>query len=146
MGKKIIGIIVLVFIGLQFFVPEKNKGDYQSITDFEQQTQMPLGVKKVLEAKCYDCHSANTNYPWYASITPISFWLAEHIEHGKEHFDISQWDTYSKEQKSHKLEELIEMIEKKEMPLPSYTWIHGNLTDQQTREIISWAENIRKSL
>ena len=66
-------------------------------------------------------------------------WLDDHIEHGKGHFNVSEWNTYSAKKKDHKLEELIEMVEEGEMPLDSYTWLHGDLSSEDTKLLLQWA-------
>ena len=46
---------------------------------------------------------------------------------------------------NHKFEEVVEMLEKKEMPLPSYTNLglhsEANLSDEQRTKIIDWAKS-----
>ena len=143
MIKKIGISLVILLVILQLFRPDKNESGYETIASFEAQTTPSAEVKELLKANCYDCHSAQTQYPWYAEITPVSYWLADHIKHGKGHFDASVWDTYSDKKKDHKLEELIEMVEDKTMPLDSYTWIHGNLSEEDTEKLISWAKQAR---
>ena len=46
------------------------------------------------------------------------------------------------------MEEVIEMIETKEMPLESYTWIHrqADITDAQRTAIINWAKDVRRQI
>ncbi|MGB1309403.1 MAG: heme-binding domain-containing protein [Oceanihabitans sp.] len=129
----------------QFFGPEKNQGDLVSIDAFLAETNPPEDVKKILESTCYDCHSDVTRYPWYNNITPVNYWLADHIDHGKKHFNLSNWEGNSLKKKDHKFEELIEMVEKKEMPLPSYTWTHteAKLSDSQIKAVIAWANQVR---
>lgn len=140
----IVALIALVVI--QFIRPEKNEGSYESVVAFETETQASENVKAILKANCYDCHSNKTVYPWYAEIAPVSFWLDEHIEHGKGHFDASDWSNYSLKKKDHKLEELIEFVEEGEMPLDSYTWLHGDITPEETEALITWAQNARALL
>jgi hypothetical protein len=94
----------------------------------------------ILKNNCYDCHSDQTNYPWYNNISPINYWLEEHIKDGKKHFNVSAWDAYSARKKDHKLEELIEYVEQGEMPLDSYTWLHGDLSNQDTETLLQWAQ------
>lgn len=143
--KKIGLVLLVVFVIAQFFGPEKNEGDISSIDAFLADTNPPEGVKEILKNTCYDCHSSYTRYPWYNNITPINYWMADHIEHGSEHFNVSKWNDYSLKRKDHKLDELIEMVEAKEMPLPSYTWTHGDakLSDDQIASVISWAKQVR---
>ena len=142
MVKKIIKItLVLTLIALvaiQFVRPEKNNGGYGSVVFFESETKPSANVLSILKENCYDCHSNQTQYPWYAEVAPFSLWLDEHIEHGKEHFNVAEWGNYSIKKKEHKLEELVEMVEKNEMPLRSYTIIHGNLSEDEKKLLLQW--------
>lgn len=143
--KKILLVLLVIFIVAQFFGPEKNDGDVASIEPFLKETMPPENVKVILKETCYDCHSSFTQYPWYNNITPVNYWMAEHVEDGKKHLDFSKWADYSVKKKDHKLEELIEMVEEKEMPLESYTWIHSEarLTDEQIESVNNWAKQVR---
>lgn len=146
---KIIAIVVLVFIIAQLFSPKKNSGDIETIDFFLNETDPPEDVQVILKNTCFDCHSDHTVYPWYNTITPLNFWISEHINEGKKHFNMSQsqWSTASLKKKDHKFDELIEMIDTKEMPLKSYTWTHteANLTDLQRQKIKAWAQKVRES-
>ncbi len=143
--KKILLLLLAVFVIAQFFGPEKNSGEMVSFESFFEDTSPPENVKLILKETCFDCHSGITRYPWYSSITPVNYWMAGHINHGKEELDLSKWSAYSLKKKDHKLDELIEMIEKKEMPLPSYTWTHkeAKLTETQIEDVITWAKGVR---
>ncbi|MEL0643371.1 heme-binding domain-containing protein [Olleya sp. Ti.3.14] len=143
--KKIGLVLLLVFIVAQFFSPEKNQGNTEDLTAFLNETKPSPEVKTILETTCFDCHSSNTNYPWYDKITPINFWLNEHVEDGKKHLDFSKWSDYSIERKDHKFEELAEEVEEKKMPLPSYTWTHGDakLSDSQIKAVVDWVNQVR---
>lgn len=143
--KKIGLVLLLVFIVAQFFSPEKNQGNTEGLTAFLNETKPSPEVKTILETTCFDCHSSNTKYPWYDKITPINFWLNEHVEDGKKHLDFSKWSDYSIKRKDHKFEEIAEEVEEKKMPLPSYTWTHGdaNLSDAQIKAVVDWVNQVR---
>jgi|SRR5690606_1445271 len=143
--KKILVVLIVVFIIVQFFGPEKNSGDRASMNYFYAETNPPEEVKRILEVSCNDCHSDVTRYPWYSNITPVNYWLAEHVNDGKKHFNMSNWEGNSIKRKDHKFEELIEMVENKEMPLDSYTWSHtdAKLTNTQIASLINWAKRVR---
>lgn len=143
--KKLLLLLLIVFVVAQFFGPEKNEGDLVSIEVFFNETNPPEAVKTILKESCFDCHSDVTRYPWYNHITPVNYWLADHIKHGKKHFNVSKWEGNSVKRKDHKFEELIEMVEDKNMPLNSYTWMHveAKLTDEQITAIIDWAKQVR---
>ncbi|MCK7589923.1 heme-binding domain-containing protein [Subsaxibacter sp. CAU 1640] len=143
--KKILLVLLIIFVVAQFFRPEKNQGDLASIDSFYADTNPPENVKLILKESCNDCHSDVTRYPWYSQITPVNYWMAEHIEDGKKHFNISNWNDNSIKRKDHKFDELIEMVEEREMPLPSYTWGHpeAKLSDEQIKSVIDWAKKVR---
>ena len=145
-AKKLVLLALIIFIGMQFYRPEKNIGEGDYVAAFEAETNPSKEVKAILESSCYDCHSANTEYPWYNQVAPVSYWLAQHIEEGKEHLDFSSWDTYSNKKKDHKLEELIEEVKEGEMPLKEYTWTHkeARLSEQQINLLLEWAEKARE--
>ncbi len=143
--KKILLLLLVIFVIAQFFGPEKNEGNLASIEPFLEETHPPEDVKIILKESCFDCHSDVTRYPWYNHITPVNYWLEDHIKHGKKHFNVSKWEGNSIKRKDHKFEELIEMVEDKSMPLNSYTWTHSEakLTDEQIAAIIDWAKQVR---
>ncbi len=145
--KKILLALLIVGVIAQFFGPEKNEGSYASIDAFLSETKPSPQVTEILKETCFDCHSEVTRYPWYSQITPVNYWMADHVEHGKGHFDVSRWSDYSLKKKDHKLDELIEMVEAKEMPLKSYTWAHSeaNLTEAQIKSLVDWAQGLRTS-
>ena len=143
--KKVLLVLLIAFVIAQFFGPEKNEGDLASVEAFMAETKPPENVRIILKETCFDCHSDVTRYPWYNNITPVNFWLAEHVKDGKKHFNLSNWEGNSIKRKDHKFEELVEMVESKEMPLNSYTWTHGEakLTDNQIKAVIDWAKLVR---
>jgi hypothetical protein len=145
--KKIGLLLLAIFIIAQFFGPDKNSGQLQSVAAFETETNPPEDVKRILRENCYDCHSDVTNYPWYNSITPLNYWLNHHIEEGKSHFNVSKWEGLSAKRKDHKFDELIEEVEEGEMPLESYTLVHrdAKLSEAQIKAMINWATLVRVS-
>lgn len=81
-------------------------------------------VSTVLEISCYDCHSFQTRFPWYAKLAPASWFLADHIIDGREELNFSEWETYSKRKKIGMLDAISEVVESGEMPLKSYLLLH----------------------
>lgn len=148
MKKKILIGIAVVLVICQFIRPEKNIGEVYGENDITQVINTSSEVKNILDIACMDCHSNNTIYPIYAEIAPASWWLKSHIDDGKKHLNFSEFKNYKLKRQDHKLEEVIEMIEKNEMPLASYTWIHfdAKLTESQKALIIDWAKKGRKQL
>ncbi|QTD36788.1 heme-binding domain-containing protein [Polaribacter batillariae] len=143
--KKILLVLLVLFVIAQFFSPEKNDGDMASVEPFLMETYPPADVKEILKITCFDCHSNKTIYPWYYKITPVNYWLADHIKDGKKHLNFSAWNDYSMKKKEHKMDELHEEVEKGEMPLKSYTWTHANanLTQAQIDAVVAWGKRVQ---
>lgn len=143
--KKVFLGLLIIFVIFQVFGPDQNQGSLAANDAFLEETNPPENVKIILKETCYDCHSDVTRYPWYNNITPINYWLANHIKGGKKHFNISSWEGNSIKRKDHKFEELIEMVENKEMPLKSYTWTHSEakLSKEQIKAVVDWAKLVR---
>lgn len=144
-AKKIATGLLIILIAMQFYRPEKNIAEGEYVAAFEAETKPSKTVQQILETTCYDCHSANTVYPWYNTIAPVSYWLDDHIKDGKKHLNFSDWQNYSAKKKDHKLDELIEEVEEGEMPLNEYTWTHkeAKLTEEQKKSLIDWAKTTR---
>lgn len=143
--KKILVVLLIAFVLIQFYRPEKNDAEYRGVKAFETETKPTKEVVAILEKNCYDCHSNKTEYPWYANVAPVSFWLHDHIEDGVKHFNVSKWESYSVKKRDHKLDELIEEVEEGKMPLDSYTWLHGSITEVEKETLITWAKKAREN-
>lgn len=145
---KIIIVVLAIFIVIQFFGVNKTVPETEPSADFLNIHQPPENVESIFRSACYDCHSYDTTYPWYSNIQPVAWWLQDHINEGRDEMNLSLWSEYSYDDADHLLEEMVEMVEAEEMPLPSYTWAHSEarLTDQERETLISWAENLRASL
>ena len=141
--KKIIVLIIVVLVVIQFFQPEKNNGELSTVQPFVTETNPPEKVHKILKSACFDCHSNATNYPWYSNITPVNFWMADHVKEGKDELNFSEWKNYSLKRKEHKMEEVWEEVAQLKMPIDSYTWTHfdAKLTENQIKEVVDWAKN-----
>ncbi len=149
MLKKILLAIAAVLIIIQFFHPKKNDSNDKTYA-IETKYEVPADVKQIMEGACNDCHTNNTRYPWYNNIQPIAWMLDHHVIDGKRHMNYDEFTNRPLAFQNHKLEETAEMIEKKEMPLESYTYFglhnEANLTDEQREILISWAHTQMDSL
>ncbi|MFA5297206.1 MAG: heme-binding domain-containing protein [Lutibacter sp.] len=142
--KKVLFIILAVFILIQFIQPAKNdsKNETHAISTV---MEIPVEVNKIIQTSCADCHSNSTEYPWYNKIAPASLFLAQHIKKGKEHLNFSEWTTYNLDQKEHLLKNLKEVLNEREMPLKSYLLIHkdAKLSENQYQILYDWVNTIK---
>lgn len=146
MKRKIFLILAILFIAIQFIPVELNQSEDISKDDFIATTNPPKEITTLLKTSCYDCHSNNTVYPWYDRIAPVSWWINEHVEHGKSELNFSEWNTYTKKRQNHKLKEIIEETEKAKMPLESYLIMHGDakLSEEQIMSLKKWVNTIKE--
>lgn len=135
--KKIIITLVVILIGIQFIpVDRKNPPVTMDIN-------APENISSILRTSCYDCHSNETSWPLYSYIAPVSFLLAGDVKEGRKHLNFSQWDKYSSDEQIKLLEEMIEEVEKENMPLTIYTFTHPNskLDSNRIKLLKQWVKS-----
>jgi len=145
MKKKILIAVLAIVLIAQFIQPGKEVPELTPEQDFLTMTNAPEEFATLIRTACYDCHSYETKYPWYSKISPVSWWLWDHIQEGREELNFSIWGSYSQKRKNHKLEECAEALVDGWMPLSSYTFIHRNadLTPEQRDRLALWMNGQR---
>jgi hypothetical protein len=140
---------LIIFLLMQLYQPARNIAFEQDLTaNFTKVYNVPKNVEAILRTSCYDCHSNNTDYPWYSNIQPIGIFMKNHINKGKENLNFNEYGNYSKRKQNSKLKAINKQIELNEMPLASYTLIHKNaiLSSSQKQEVMKWIEKTSDSL
>jgi hypothetical protein len=148
MIKKILLGLAVVFLALQFVRPAKNLSPVPGPQDITTKVAVPAEVRRVFAKACYDCHSDQTRYPWYAEVQPAGWWLASHIQDGKQHLNFSEFGAYDAKKADRKLKQIAREVDDGSMPLHSYTWIHRDaiLTATEIKLIGDWAEAARTQI
>ncbi len=142
--KKRLGIILASLAGIlllmQFFRIDKSVPQYDPAGDFLHIAQPPAEIATLMRNACYDCHSYETKYPWYANVAPVSWWLKGHINEGRHHLNYSLYGSLSAHDKEEVAEESHEAVTTSWMPLKPYLWNHpeARLTDAQRQLIGNW--------
>lgn len=143
MLKKILIGLGVVLILIQFIRPEKNESN-ENTYDISTNYQVPEDVNHLLKVSCNDCHSNKTEYPWYSNVQPVAWFLNSHVVDGKRHLNFSNFTKLPLAIQYHKFEEIVEMVEEKEMPIPSYTYFglhpEADLTQDQRDQILDWSK------
>lgn len=134
---KIVTTIIIASIGIQFIPVDVNDSTIEPTKNFVEVFDAPLKVSEILSASCYDCHSNNTNYPWYSKIQPVGLIMGSHIREGKEELNFSEFGSYSSRRQKNKIESIINEISNDKMPLPSYLILHSEAKiDTVEKEIL----------
>uniref|UniRef100_UPI003216FFF8 heme-binding domain-containing protein n=1 Tax=uncultured Draconibacterium sp. TaxID=1573823 RepID=UPI003216FFF8 len=140
-------VLVVAFVVMQFFHPEKNSADSTENHIFNTE-QIPPNIQTILKNACMDCHSNHTSYSWYHRIAPVSWMVNKHIKDGKKELNFSEWSEMDVFEKITKLEEACQETERKTMPIKSYRNIHAvaRLTDEQIAELCNWSTKLSEEL
>ena len=148
MRKKILLTLLAIFVIIQFIRPSRNISATVSEHDITKVYNVPADVQQILKISCNDCHTNNTDYPWYTNVQPVGWWMQWHVNEGKEHLDFSSFGSYTPKRQHHKLEEVVEQVKGDHMPLNSYLWIHkdARLTEAQKTLLMNWAEQLRTQI
>ena len=146
--KIILFIILIIVILIQFVQPSRNKNGEVMQTDFSTMYSIPDSVFTLFKNACYDCHSNNTNYPWYSNIQPIAGFLEKDIIEGKEKLNFSEFGSYSSRRRISKLRDIEYRIKDGKMPLKSYKFMHRNarLSDNENDFLIKWIDHLIDSI
>jgi hypothetical protein len=148
MLKKVLLVLLLAFIVIQFIHPKRNKAEGAQPNYIGNAHVVPDDVKTILSKACNDCHSNNTQYPWYSKIQPVHWWLNKHVIDGKKHLNYDEYTNKSLRYQFHKMEETVEMVKDGAMPLDSYTWMHKDaiLTEDEKNKLVAWANAVMDTM
>lgn len=101
----------------------------------------PPAVKEVLCRSCYDCHSNETRWPWYAHVAPISWLLHRDVVEGRRHLNFSEWDKLAPDKRARRKNGCWRQVQEGDMPLWFYLPLHppAKLSDADKELIHQWA-------
>lgn len=141
MIKRIVLILIGILLVAQLMQPDRSVPATDPATDMLSSTNAPTDIQAWVKGACYDCHSYETVYPWYAHVTPFNFWLQDHINEGREVLNFSRWDQYAVTKAAR---ECGEETAEGEMPPNNYTWMHAHarLTDAQRQQVANWFNSL----
>ena len=142
--KKALFVFALAFIAIQFIRPSRNSNISGKVfsADISNSYFIPENLYALLLNSCYDCHSNNTNYPWYSYIQPINWQMESHIKKGKEKLNFSEFGDLSSRRQNSKLREIEVSINDSTMPMSVYTLMHrkARLSQEDKESLINWIE------
>jgi hypothetical protein len=149
MKKKTIWIILLVIVVVIQLIPSgRPEVTNNNPNDLLVNNQVPEEVANMLRAACYDCHSNESIYPWYAYVAPVSFLVNRDIRVGREELNFSDWKALKKMDQAKLLDKIIEEVGEEEMPMAIYPPLHSEarLSAADRKVLTDWAESFAESL
>jgi mono/diheme cytochrome c family protein len=108
--------VLAVFVLIQF-VPYGRDHANPSVT--QAAAFAPGPGLELARGACFDCHSNETEWPWYTNIAPSSWLVQRDVDEGRASLNFSEWDRPQGEP-----DEMLEVIRDGDMPPTSYTLIH----------------------
>ncbi len=142
MKKKILYIVMGILLAIQFIQPDRSNPPLEPGRTIDAFVTIPENVRTKLRDACFDCHSHETEWPWYSYIAPVSWLISRDVALGRSELNFSNWAKYSRGRAGEKLAQMAEQVSSKEMPLPIYPPLHpkARLTDDERKMISDWAE------
>ena len=103
---------------------------------------------RILQRSCQNCHSQNTDWPWFSYIAPVSWLIESDVHQARSHMNLSGWSQYSLGEKQELLAELAAAVRSRQMPPPRYTLMHrgAKLSQPEQERIYQWARGERRRL
>ena len=130
LGKLVI-LVIALFLGMQL-IPY-GRAHKNPLVTAEPEWHSPR-IRKLFMRACADCHSNQTTWPWYAGIAPVSWLITRDVNHGREHFNISEWNLDRKQDG----DKAAETLRNGEMPIWLYVPFHpeAKLSEAEKQELI----------
>lgn len=128
-------LIVLVLFGAAQFVPvERTNPPTRS------RVPAPEPVAELLRRACFDCHSHETQWPWYAKVAPVSWLIGRDVNQGREHLNFSAWNQVGLGEQQRLMAKIWEEVKEKDMPPPFYVLGHpeARVTTDDHRLLRTW--------
>ena len=118
--------VVFVVLGLliQLYRPARTNPPTDPSRTLDARVAVAPETAAVLNRACRDCHSHDTRWPWYSNVAPVSWLVIDDVNHGRSHFNYSDWAKYDGEEATRLMEKACELVRKGEMPLPIYVPMH----------------------
>jgi len=148
MKKKILYGLLALIILIQLIPAGLPEVIEDNPDDFLINNEVSGEMATLLRTSCYDCHSNETQYPWYSYVAPVKFLIARDTKLGRGHLNLSEWQSLDKSEKAEAYYEMAEEVSDGEMPMKIYPIMHAkaNLTSDQRNAFATWAETAAEKL
>lgn len=146
--KRIFAAGAVVALGAQVFQPDRTNPESDPALSIRQDPAADPVVIDLLARACFDCHTNETQWPWYTNITPVNFLTARDVREGREHLDLSRWMELPPSRRASMAERMADEVLDGSMPLPPYLLTHApaRWSEEEKQVFLDWAAAIADSL
>lgn len=134
--------VVCGVIVMQFFGRAKTNPAFDASQSIEARLQVTPPVAAILDRSCNDCHSNKTRWPWYSNVAPVSWFVIDHVNEGRENLNFSEWGRYTQSDVDGLLKQMCREVRAEVMPLSSYTPLHpgSKLSTEDVKTLCDWTD------
>ncbi len=135
----------VLLLAIQLIGPAKSNPVAPETDSVNAKLQVTPAVASILDRSCYDCHSNKTRWPWYSNVAPVSWFVIDHVNHGRSHLNFSEWGKFNRIEAAEMLEEICKEVKSGQMPLSSYTPLHpgSELSSADVQLLCDWTNTER---
>jgi hypothetical protein len=135
MAKWSIPVLIVAFGAIQLVPVDRTN------PPVETEVPAPSEVRSVLQRACYDCHSNQTEWPWYSRVAPVSWLIERDVHHAREELNFSTWNRMTAKEQNEAVHEVWEEVEEGEMPPWFYLPPHpeARLSREDLGVLWTWA-------
>jgi hypothetical protein len=148
--KWLVIILVIAFVAAQFLPMARTNPPFTAAQTIDNIVKVPPDVHATLMRACGDCHSNETQWPWYSHVAPTSWFVVGHVNDGRKHINLSTWmrPGHEPQDSIDRLKAMCRQVQSGGMPLTSYTIIHWNakLSADDVKRICEWSDAEQKRL
>ncbi len=135
---KLVVAAVILFLLIQVIPLGREHANPPIVS--EPQWDSPA-TRALFKRACFDCHSNETVWPWYANIAPMSWLVQMDVNNGRSEMNFSEWDQYQRIN----ADLIAYQVTNGKMPLPQYLMLHpeARLTQAEKDQLV---QGIRATL
>lgn len=133
--KQLFLLTLVIFLGIQFIPVERTNPPVETTRVGSEP------VMKVFRNACFNCHSNETEWPWYGKVAPFSWLITRDVKAGRAALNFSTWNRIPLSQQDEMRVKIWNSIKFGDMPPPLYTLGHPEApvtTDHHAR-LKDWA-------
>jgi hypothetical protein len=138
--------MILGATAIQFVRPPRTNPSTNPDRTLDAHVLVTPEARAIIDRACRDCHSNDTRWPWYSNVAPVSWFVVDHVNHGRRHFNYSDWAQYAPEDAERILMNTCAFARKETMPMPSYLVMHdeARLSDPDVTALCDWTDTVRR--
>lgn len=109
----------------------------------DSRMNMPPDVAAIVSQSCADCHTHQTNKPWYGKLPPVSWMIERDVRGAQRAMDLTNWSTRNGRTRGGAIGTLTAAcadITSGRMPPKRYVWMHPGAKPSQddTQRLCEW--------